>query len=115
VGWSYSSRASHLALQKGAFFQDLQEQLPWLAQGETLFPVHVTGIEQHHTASLMKHSIHWTIGRKVASFLWPIKDDLGLKTCGIYSISCESGFHGQDSGVLKVEMMTQVYAMLSHG
>jgi hypothetical protein len=29
--------------------------------------------------------------RKISSFLWSVKDDLGLKTSGVYSIPCECG------------------------
>jgi hypothetical protein len=29
--------------------------------------------------------------RKVISFLWPVKDDLGFKTAGVYSIPCKHG------------------------
>jgi hypothetical protein len=29
--------------------------------------------------------------RKISSFLHPVKDDLGLRTPGVYSISCECG------------------------
>jgi hypothetical protein len=43
--------------------------------------------------ALMRHNIE-TVGRphrKVTSFLWPIKDDLGVKITGVYSIPCECG------------------------
>jgi hypothetical protein len=42
---------------------------------------------------LSRHNIK-TIGlppRKFTSFLWIIKDDLGMKTLGIYGIPCECG------------------------
>jgi hypothetical protein len=29
--------------------------------------------------------------RKLSGFLWPVKDDLGLRTPGVYSIPCECG------------------------
>jgi hypothetical protein len=38
----------------------------------------------------MRHNITVSLpSRKVASFLWPLKDDLALKTAGVYSIPCE--------------------------
>jgi hypothetical protein len=42
---------------------------------------------------LSRHNIK-SVGlppRKIASFLRPVKDDLGLKTPGVYSIPCECG------------------------
>jgi hypothetical protein len=42
---------------------------------------------------LSRHNIK-SVGfpsRKIASFLRPVKDDLGLKTPGMYSILCECG------------------------
>jgi len=30
------------------------------------------------------------LSRKITSFLWPVKDDLGLKTAGVYSIPYKS-------------------------
>jgi hypothetical protein len=42
---------------------------------------------------LTRHSIK-TVSlqpREVTSFLWPMKDDLGLKTAGVCSISCKCG------------------------
>jgi hypothetical protein len=42
---------------------------------------------------LVRHNIETVdfLPRKVTSFLQPVKDDLGLKTAGIYSIPCECG------------------------
>jgi hypothetical protein len=42
---------------------------------------------------LAKHSIK-IVGlpaRKISSFVRPVKDDLGLRTPGVYSIPCEYG------------------------
>jgi hypothetical protein len=42
---------------------------------------------------LARHNIK-SVGlppRKISSFLQPVKDDLGLKTPGVYSIPCECG------------------------
>jgi hypothetical protein len=42
---------------------------------------------------LSRHNIK-SVGlppRKIANFLRPVKDDLGLKTPGVYSIPCECG------------------------
>jgi hypothetical protein len=29
--------------------------------------------------------------KKIPSFLWPVKDDIGLKTTGVYSVPCKCG------------------------
>jgi hypothetical protein len=45
----------------------------------------------HISRVLSRHNIK-SVGlpsRKIASFLQPVKDDLGLKTPGMYSIPCE--------------------------
>jgi hypothetical protein len=42
---------------------------------------------------LARHNIK-SVGlppRKISSFLWLVKDDLGLRTPGVYSIPCECG------------------------
>jgi hypothetical protein len=47
----------------------------------------------HISRVLMRHNIK-TVGllpRKITSFLQPIKNDLGLRTMGIYSILSECG------------------------
>jgi hypothetical protein len=43
--------------------------------------------------TLVKHNIR-SVGlllRKISSFLCPVKDDLGLRTPGVYSMPCECG------------------------
>jgi hypothetical protein len=47
----------------------------------------------HISRVLSRHNIK-SVGllpRKIANFLQPMKDDLGLKTPGVYSIPCECG------------------------
>jgi hypothetical protein len=47
----------------------------------------------HLSRMLAKHSIK-SVGflpRKISSFFHPVKDDLGLRTAGVYSIPCECG------------------------
>jgi hypothetical protein len=42
---------------------------------------------------LSRHNIK-SVGlppKKIPSFLWPVKNDLGLKTLGVYSMPCECG------------------------
>jgi predicted GIY-YIG superfamily endonuclease len=42
---------------------------------------------------LFRHNIK-SVGqppKKIPGFLWPVKDDLGLKTPGVYSVPCECG------------------------
>jgi hypothetical protein len=53
----------------------------------------VEPVFNHISRVLMRHNIK-TVGllpKKVTSFLWPIKDDLGLKTADLYCIPCECG------------------------
>jgi hypothetical protein len=52
-----------------------------------------TDIYRRHDSSL-GHEVHGkpaisTSPRKISSFLWSVKDNLGLKKPGIYSIPCE--------------------------
>jgi len=59
----------------------------------------------------MRHNIK-TVGlppRKAASFLQSIKDDLNLKTPGIYSISCECGmvYIGQTEHSIEIRIKEQ--------
>jgi hypothetical protein len=47
----------------------------------------------HLSRMLAKHNINGVglLPRKISSFLHPVKDDLGLRTPGVYSIPCECG------------------------
>jgi hypothetical protein len=68
---------------------------------------------------LSRHNIKF-VGlppRKIASFLWPVKDDLGLKTPGVYSIPCECGqvYIGQTEWSIDTRIKEQHrYIRLSH-
>jgi hypothetical protein len=59
------------------FFQCLQERL--------FLPAYVIGME----FNLCRFKIVGLPSKKTATFLRPVKDDLSLKTPGVYSIPCE--------------------------
>jgi hypothetical protein len=51
----------------------------------------VSKTSNHISRLLSRHNIK-SVGlppKKIPSFLWPVKDDLGLKTPGVYSVPCE--------------------------
>jgi hypothetical protein len=73
----------------------------------------------HISRVLTKHNIR-TVGlppKKVTRFLRPIKDDLGLKTPGIYSIPCKCGraYIGQirHSNETSIKTAQSVHLLLS--
>jgi hypothetical protein len=55
--------------------------------------------------------------RKIPGFLWPVKDNLGLKTSGMYSVPCKCGqvYNGQTSCSIKTRVKDhQCHICLEH-